>query len=55
MAEIKSIEVTPEMVEAGLEVYLRFDETADDPSRFLSDVFRSMLEAYLLSSRKVLG
>lgn len=38
----RPVEVTPAMIEAGEAVYYRFDPTADDPTRFLFDVFCAM-------------
>ena len=36
------IEITPAMIEAGIEVYINFDPDADDLDGFLCGVFRSM-------------
>jgi len=38
-------EVTPEMVEAGVDVLWGFDRERDDPKEFATRVFRAMLLA----------
>ena len=40
--EKQEVEVTPQMIDAGLQVYFEHDFDADDPSRFLCAVFRAM-------------
>jgi hypothetical protein len=36
------IEVTPEMIEAGLPLLLTFSDGIDDPRKWVSDIYRAM-------------
>ncbi len=45
-------EITPEMLEAGLDVYYRFIDDYDDSKEFLSHVFSTMRAVQLLQRKK---
>jgi len=45
VAEMKSIEVTEEMIRAGTQSYLSWDHREDDPREIVSEIFQVMRDA----------
>lgn len=41
----EEIKVTPEMIEAGVEILMRFEWGWSDPSAYASDIYRTMASA----------
>ena len=46
------IEITPQMIDAGLDALIRHDDDGDDLTTLLCDVFRSMLYAQTESTNE---